>query len=127
MILHEKRLDQLHPDLAAVVRKAATTAPWDIAVIETLRTRQRQQQLVDQGASQTLKSRHLASADGLARAVDVAPAPGGEISWAWPLYHDLATHMKDAAAALNQNIEWGGDWKTFKDGPHWQLPWANYP
>jgi len=24
-------------------------------------------------------------------------------------------------------IEWGGDWKTFKDGPHFQLPHAKYP
>lgn len=127
MILHEERLNQLHPDLAAVVRKAALATPWPIAVLETLRTRERQQQLVNQGASQTMKSRHLAGPDGLSRAVDIAPAPDGTISWAWPLYHDLATIMKDAADQLEQNIEWGGDWKSFKDGPHWQLPWANYP
>ena len=24
-------------------------------------------------------------------------------------------------------IEWGGDWRTFKDGPHFQLPWGKYP
>jgi len=25
------------------------------------------------------------------------------------------------------SVEWGGDWKSFKDGPHYQLPWAKYP
>jgi len=24
-------------------------------------------------------------------------------------------------------ITWGGDWKSFKDGPHWELPHAKYP
>lgn len=127
MILHEERLDTLHPDLAAVVRKAAKQMPWDVAVLETVRTRQRQQHLVDTGASQTMRSRHLPGPDGLARAVDLAPAPEGQISWAWPLYHELASYMKDAADQLEQTIEWGGDWRTFKDGPHWQLPWATYP
>lgn len=126
-ILHEERLEQLHPDLANVVRAAAKKMPWDVAVLETIRTRERQQHLVDTGASKTMKSRHLPSADGLARAVDLAPAPGGQISWAWPLYHELASYMKDAAHNQDTIIEWGGDWKTFKDGPHWQLPWSNYP
>ena len=24
-------------------------------------------------------------------------------------------------------VEWGGDWKTLKDGPHFQLPHGAYP
>jgi len=24
-------------------------------------------------------------------------------------------------------IEWGGDWKSFPDGPHYQLPRKEYP
>jgi peptidoglycan L-alanyl-D-glutamate endopeptidase CwlK len=35
--------------------------------------------------------------------------------------------MKDAAEQLGIQLEWGGDWKTFKDGPHFQLPWKDYP
>ncbi|WP_205671764.1 M15 family metallopeptidase [Acinetobacter bereziniae] len=33
--------------------------------------------------------------------------------------------MKQAAKELGIEIEWGGDWKKFKDGPHWQLPLGN--
>jgi len=32
-----------------------------------------------------------------------------------------------APRRLRVPIEWGGDWRSFKDGPHWQLPWAEYP
>lgn len=28
---------------------------------------------------------------------------------------------------LNIPVEWGGDWKTLKDGPHFQLPHGAYP
>jgi peptidoglycan L-alanyl-D-glutamate endopeptidase CwlK len=32
-------------------------------------------------------------------------------------------------AAENEGVplEWGGNWARFKDGPHWQLPWKQYP
>lgn len=40
------------------------------------------------------------------------------------VYHKLADAMKQAAKELNVPIEWGGDWRTFKDGPHFQLPWG---
>ncbi|HFJ9590632.1 TPA: M15 family metallopeptidase [Escherichia coli] len=29
--------------------------------------------------------------------------------------------FKQAATELGTAIEWGGDWKTLKDGPHFQL------
>lgn len=44
-----------------------------------------------------------------------------------PLYYKIADAMKQAADELRIPIEWGGDWRTFKDGPHFQLPWAQYP
>ena len=74
-----------------------------------------------------MKSRHLAHpTDGLSRAVDVAPFLAGQVRWDWPLYYQLADVIKDAAELEGVPIEWGGGWRTFKDGPHWQLPWAEY-
>ena len=35
--------------------------------------------------------------------------------------------MKQAAKDVNVPIEWGGNWTKFKDGPHFQLPWEQYP
>jgi len=126
----KKRLEQAHPDLQKVVLRAvklATAADMDFGVLETLRTVARQKELVRKGASKTMKSRHLAGPDGKSRAVDLGVFVGGSVRWDWPLYHQLAKIVKQAAIDVGVPIEWGGDWKTFKDGPHWQLPWSKYP
>ena len=117
-----KRLEGVHPDLVAVVLGAAQITEVDFIVTEGLRTKERQEQLVRAGASKTLRSRHLTG-----HAVDLAAKVGNEVRWDWPLYHKLAAAMKDSAATLGIEIEWGGDWKSFPDGPHFQLPWAIYP
>lgn len=118
----KERLKGVHPDLVRVVERAIQLTDVDFSVIEGLRTAARQQQLVKSGASKTMRSRHLTG-----HAVDLAAVIGGEIRWDWPLYAKIAKAVKQAAAELKVPIEWGGDWRTFKDGPHWQLPWKNYP
>jgi len=121
------KLEGAHPDLAKVIHHAAELSDMDFTVLEVLRTLARQKELVAKGASKTMRSRHLPGADGKSRAVDIAPLDGGQISWSWPLYNRLAPIIKQAAIEMNVPIEWGGDWRSFKDGPHWQLPWAQYP
>jgi peptidoglycan L-alanyl-D-glutamate endopeptidase CwlK len=121
------KLDGAHPDLVRVIKRAAALASIDFTVLEVLRTPARQKELVRTGASKTMNSRHLPGADGKSRAVDIAPLDGGQVSWSWPVYHKLAPIIKQAAKDEGVPIEWGGDWRTFKDGPHWQLPWSAYP
>jgi peptidoglycan L-alanyl-D-glutamate endopeptidase CwlK len=118
----KERLKGVHPDLVRVVERAIQLTEVDFTVLEGLRTAARQQQLVKSGASKTLRSRHLTG-----HAVDLAAVIDGEVRWDWPLYHRIAKAVKQAAAELKVPIEWGGDWRTFKDGPHWQLPWKQYP
>ena len=112
----EKNLQGIDENLIRVVRRAAELTDVDFIVIEGLRTQERQAMLVAKGASQTMNSKHLTG-----RAVDLACAIGTEIRWDWPLYHKLAKCMKQAATELNVPITWGGDWKSFKDGPHFEL------
>ena len=116
------RLEGVHPDLVRVVKKAAAMSDLDFTVLEGMRTQERQKELMANGATKTMNSRHLTG-----HAVDLAPMIGGKISWDWPLYNRLAKIVKAAAAAENVPITWGGDWRTFKDGPHWELPWKQYP
>jgi peptidoglycan L-alanyl-D-glutamate endopeptidase CwlK len=116
------RLKGVHPDLVKVVEYAIEITTVDFAVLEGLRTPERQKVLKEAGASQTLNSRHITG-----HAVDLGAWVDGEVRWDWPLYHQIAKAMKTAAAELNVPIEWGGDWRTFKDGPHWQLPHKSYP
>lgn len=122
-----ERLDGAHPDLQKVIKRAAAISDLDFTVLEVLRTVERQRQLVAKGASKTMNSRHLPGKDGKSRAVDIAPMLDGKVSWDWPLYHRLAPIIKQAAVEVGVPIEWGGDWRRFKDGPHWQLPWSAYP
>lgn len=122
------RLAGAHPDLRRVFNRAIADTDLDFTILEVLRTMDRQRVLFAQGATKTMKSRHLPhGGDGLSRAVDAAPMIGGEVSWDWPLYRRLSLIIKQAAADEGVPIEWGGDWRTFKDGPHWQLPWKEYP
>jgi peptidoglycan L-alanyl-D-glutamate endopeptidase CwlK len=87
-------------------------------VIEGLRTRKRQEQLVASGASQTINSRHLTG-----HAVDLLPLDPttGKGEFAWPLYDQLGPAVKAAAKKEGVPIVWGGDWTSFKDGPHFEL------
>lgn len=62
-------------------------------------------------------------------AVDVAPFVGGAVSWDWRYYNAIAPIVKAEWAAMVAEgvvprgvaLEWGGDWSTLKDGPHWQI------
>ena len=54
-------------------------------------------------------------------AVDLCALIGGRASWSWPPYEEIASAMKQAAQELGVEIQWGGDWTSFKDGPHFEL------
>lgn len=116
------RLAGVHPRLQAVVKLAIQMTPVDFAVLEGVRTIERQRELFKAGASKTMRSRHLSG-----HAVDLGAIVGGQVRWDWPLYHQVAAAVKTAAQQLGVPLEWGGDWETFKDGPHFQLPWSEYP
>lgn len=132
------RLEGVHPDLVRVVRKAAAMSDMDFTVLEGLRTVARQKQLMANGATKTMNSRHLTG-----HAVDLAPVIDGKVSWDWPLYHRLADVMRSASIRENVPIRWGGTWKlltaiqgpitakvlsrSFPDGPHFELPRSAYP
>lgn len=112
----KNNLKGVHPDLVKVVEKAITLTEIDFRVTEGLRSKTRQIELVNKGASKTLNSRHITG-----HAVDVVALIGGSVRWDWPLYDKIAKAFKQASKELNIPIVWGGDWKTFKDGPHFEL------
>ena len=116
------RLQGVHPDLVKVVERAIQLSEIDFTVLEGRRTKERQAELLKAGATTTMNSRHLTG-----HAVDLGALVGGKVRWDWPLYHKIAAAVKQAAKEVGVPIEWGGDWKTFKDGPHYQLPWRAYP
>jgi peptidoglycan L-alanyl-D-glutamate endopeptidase CwlK len=116
------KLKGVHPDLVRVVNRLARETNLPFQIGEGLRSWVRQKMLVATGKSKTMNSRHLTG-----HAVDIFPLVNGKPSWDWKYYYPLAKEIKRVAALENVPLEWGGDWRTFKDGPHWQLPFSKYP
>jgi peptidoglycan L-alanyl-D-glutamate endopeptidase CwlK len=112
-----------------IVELAITITPTDFSVVEGVRTLAAQKKYFQLGKSKTMRSRHLpeSNACGLSCAVDLAPWVNGTISWEPHEFAPVAAAMKSAAQQLHIPLEWGGDWTTFVDMPHFQLPWSQYP
>ena len=117
-----RNMEGVHPDLVAVAHRALEITEIDFLVTEGLRTREKQIELVRAGASRTTRSRHLTG-----HAIDIAAWVAGGVRWDWPLYEELSRAFKQAAAELGVAIVWGGDWKSFRDGPHYELSRMEYP
>jgi len=111
-----ERLQGVDERLVRVVKRAIEITPIDFSVLEGLRTLERQKQLVADGFSQTLKSKHLTG-----HAVDLGCIVDGKITWDKQHYVTLSLAVKKAAEELRINIRWGGDFKSFFDGPHFEL------
>ena len=134
-------LAEVHPDLVRVLEAAAQT-PVPFQVTYGLRTEAAEEAAVASGHSQTLHSRHLADVnyEGKCCAVDITPlcdadhhldaeghpdfAPAQGVVF---IYTQLSYQLKAAAKAVGVDVQWGGDWITFKDWGHYQLPWEGYP
>lgn len=100
----------------------------DMKVVYGYRGKADQDALFAKGASKLRwpNSRHNTTP---AQAVDVVPLFGGKVSYDWPDYHAIAPSIKAEWADMKGEglipdgvtLEWGGDWKRFPDGAHWQL------
>lgn len=66
---------------------------------------EQQRQLVDKGASQTMRSKHL---EGIA--IDTVAYIGSRVSWELNLYDDIADAIKQAAKDLGISVRWGAAW-----------------
>lgn len=112
----KEKLQGVDIRLVRLVEQAIKETKIDFTVLEGLRTPERQQQLVNDGFSQTLKSKHLTG-----HAVDLVAIVNGKVSWDKEHYPEIARAMKKAADEQQVKIRWGGDFKSFFDGPHFEL------
>lgn len=136
------RLKGVNEDLVNVVKRAIELSELDFGVTEGLRTVERQKQLIKDGKSQTMKSKHI-NGD----AVDVVAYRNGEVTWDINEYITVAEAFSKAAKELDVDLVWGAAWtsrlnkcvsadaafeayiekrrqqgrKPFLDGPHFEL------
>ena len=109
----QERLIGVEPELKEIVYEAIKVTKVDFGVIEGLRTEEKQKQLVESGASQTMKSKHLEG-----RAVDLIAYIGGRGSWELSVYDEIADAMKQAAIKVDVAVRWGAAW-TVTDIREW--------
>lgn len=124
------KLKGVHPGLVRVVMRCAKDwkdKTFTFGITCGVRTIEEQRVLVKKGASKTMRSRHIPAKNGYSHAIDVVAMLNGKARWDWPLYDKISKAMKSAAKAEKVPLEWGGDWSSFRDGPHYQLPWDSYP
>lgn len=117
----EMRMVGVRGDLKRVVRRAIELTPFDFGITSGKRTAEEQNALFKQGASQldgySKKSRHQSGC-----AVDfVVYDENGKVTWGFSYYEQVSWAFKQAADELGIPIVWGGDWVSFKDGPHIEL------
>lgn len=117
----KERLKGVHPDMVKVMEESIKESPLDFGITEGVRTLERQKELFESGKSQTMNSRHLKGF-----AVDIAVFIDGKITWEFPKYQIVADHIKKVAKDLGIPIVWGGDWVSFRDGPHFELNRSKY-
>ena len=109
--LSQRSLDKLvgvRPELIEVVKRAIEITTVDFGVTEGLRTKERQIELFEKGASQIrVGGTHV---DG--RAVDLMAYLDGRVSWELNLYDNIADAMKQAAIEKNVPLRWGAAWNV---------------
>ena len=109
-------LKQCHPDLQKVAHECIKH--YDFSVICGHRGKADQDKAVREGKSKAKwpTSKHNAQPS---RAFDAVPVP---LDWKnIASFNAMAGHMKTAARTVGVKIRWGGDFKGFFDGPHFEL------
>lgn len=116
------KLESCDPKLQSLF--AEVIKHWDCAILSGHRTQTEQEQLVKEGKSQTMNSKHLLSPS---QAVDVAPYP---IDWSdTQRFYYFAGFVLGIAESMGLNIRWGGDWNdnmqvkdnNFNDLVHYEI------
>lgn len=125
------KLSTCHPDLQTILNFAIKH--YDITILEGLRTKERQTELVRTGMSKTMNSLHLDQGGGVSWAVDCALYP---IDWNnKSRFVYLQAYLKGVsdvlfdAGKIKHRIVMGVDWDcdgyikdhSFFDGPHIEL------
>lgn len=144
-VLSDKSLEKLkgvHPDVVKVFKEAIKNSPYDFRITHGVRTAEEQNKLYQLGRTikgskvtncdgYVKKSNHQPKVDGYGYAVDIFICgyvkdgkyikTTSQEGYEYSKLKAVAEHVKAVAKKLNINISWGGDWKSFKDYPHFEL------
>lgn len=122
------RLSTCHPVLQTLLHMVISRddLPCDITVLCGHRSKEEQDAAYLAGNTQLQwpRSKHNYSPS---LAVDIAPYINGGVSWDKSWYYKLAPLIKQTWLQMTEEeqdgyqLSWGGDFRSFFDGPHFQL------
>ena len=108
--------------LIEIIKEAIKDSPYDFGIPSTggFRTAEIQNELYKKGVSNCdgykKKSYHQSG-----RAFDIYAYIDGKASWDEEIMTVIARYIQHVASIkFNIKLTWGGDWKNFKDYPHYQ-------
>ena len=120
----KRLLDHVDSRLRRLMIEAHKDSPLNFRITHGLRTPEEQQTLYNQGrttagkiVTNTLESKHLT---GLAVDIYVTPSAGRK-PWDERDFKIVGEHVKMKAEQLGIPIRWGGDFRSFKDYPHYEI------
>ena len=127
-----QNLRNVHPSLVAVVYLGLKNGKYCFEITEGVRSLERQRELFDRGSSKTMDSKHLIQLDGYAHAVDIVAvgdlnqdgtidAQDKNLTWDKTVYDAIAFDVAKASDVLCVPIRWGGSFKNFYDGVHYEI------
>ena len=115
------KLKGVDPKLVKVIVEAAKTARTPFRVLEGLRTAAKQAEYFRAGTSMKNGTTNMSNHQ-LGKAVDIVPLVNGKVvTRSWTPFYPMADNIKATAKYLGIKVTWGGDWKSFKDGPHFEI------
>jgi peptidoglycan L-alanyl-D-glutamate endopeptidase CwlK len=121
-LLGKRSLDSIKdidPRLTLIIGYVLAEGKVDFTVTEGLRSAERQQKLYAEGKSQR-DGIHKKSYHQSGRAFDFIPYPfkGWEDIES---FKKVGEELKKAASKFGFEYQYGGDWHSFKDYPHFQI------
>lgn len=128
-VKHREKAEGVHEALHRLLDRLESL-PYDVMVIEGIRTRARQQELYDQGRTApgniVTKAKPEQSPHCHAAALDIMPLLDGKLLWSGSSVDSRLAEMGAIAAELG--LIWGGTWPKFKDLDHFEVPgWQQMP
>lgn len=126
-MINSRKLEDLHPTVEEMARQLLTAAAdegIDLLVTSTYRDHESQNELYAQG--RTKPGRVVTNARGgrswhnWRLAFDVVPMRNGKPVWGTS-GDDLILWKRIGELGKSVGLEWAGDWKRFKEFPHFQF------
>ncbi|MDK4494548.1 M15 family metallopeptidase [Fusobacterium necrophorum] len=133
------KMNKVHPNLIAFMKELIQITPYDFKILSGMRTAKEQAELYEQGRSKPgtiitnadgykYCSNHQEKVDGYGYAVDIGVLVKENektvYKGSWKDFHYYETIYKTAEKAgllEKYEIEWAGNWKSFREGAHFQI------